>query len=192
MVNINYLSLTAPEGVEYIHKCSFCCFGNVLSDDGNLEKWITCSSCRNLFHDTCRKIEIGETYFYDGDAWYCKLCRNNQLASHKTETILEEVGEFPVGIEEYLNIGTFLFEYVIKNRAHAIPMIRDFNAQDMFKFFQLLNLQKEGAVFLKQEMDGISFLLLTQEEVFKSFGFKVGPALKVYNHLQILRWKMLH
>lgn len=190
MTNINYYNSSVIQFSRCVYKCLFCDFGNTFYENGTVENWTTCSGCSNLFHDTCMKIQTKGKACY-GDVWFCKLCSSDFLVSNDIPLPQENfIGEFPE-VDKYRDIGTFSFEYVIKNKSDCIPLINEYKKEKLFYLFKCLGLETEAKKILDQDIDGASFLLLTRDEIFKSFGFKVGSALKVYNHLQILRWKML-
>lgn len=43
----------------------------------------------------------------------------------------------------------------------------------------------------RQEIDGDAFLMLTQADLVKVLGLKLGPALKIYNCIILLRQKVV-
>lgn len=46
-------------------------------------------------------------------------------------------------------------------------------------------------VILFQEIDGESFLMLTQVDLTKVLGLRLGPAIKIYNCIILLRQKVM-
>ncbi|GFV48068.1 hypothetical protein TNCV_2932291 [Trichonephila clavipes] len=94
-------------------------------------------------------------------------------------------------IIKYSTIRIHQMDYIIINHANLIPRIIDWPAKSVFKLLKSFKLEKEASVFLNKNINGTKFLLLNRDEIFKHFGFKLGPALKIWEHLKILQWKML-
>ncbi|XP_033219397.1 lethal(3)malignant brain tumor-like protein 3 isoform X3 [Belonocnema kinseyi] len=67
---------------------------------------------------------------------------------------------------------------------------RRWSNEEVIKFIQNLpNCKDIGPIFRKNSIDGEAFLMLTQEDLIKLLGLRLGPAIKLYNSIVLLRRK---
>ncbi|XP_058797156.1 lethal(3)malignant brain tumor-like protein 3 [Phymastichus coffea] len=65
---------------------------------------------------------------------------------------------------------------------------RRWSSEEVIKFIQSLpNCREIGSVFRKHNLDGDGFLMLTQEDLVSTMGLRLGPAIKLYNSIVLLR-----
>lgn len=67
---------------------------------------------------------------------------------------------------------------------------RRWSNEEVIKFIQSLpNCKEIGTIFRKHNIDGEAFLMLTQEDLMSLLGLRLGPAIKLYNSIVLLRRK---
>ncbi|KAK0089357.1 hypothetical protein PV325_007702 [Microctonus aethiopoides] len=65
---------------------------------------------------------------------------------------------------------------------------RRWSNEEVIKFIQSVpNCKEVGSIFRKHSIDGEAFLMLTQEDLISLLGLRLGPALKLYNSIVLLR-----
>lgn len=67
-----------------------------------------------------------------------------------------------------------------------VPDASKWSADDVYNFF-VERFPKEAIVFLEQEIDGVSLLLMRRTDVIQGLGFKLGPALRIYKQIIMLQ-----
>lgn len=58
---------------------------------------------------------------------------------------------------------------------------------DVETFIKFIGFPEQSVIFREQEIDGTSLLLLKRSDVLTGMDLKIGPALKIYGHLQRLQ-----
>lgn len=79
----------------------------------------------------------------------------------------------------------------------SLPMLRDFQGpypdaanwtiDDVVNFFKSAGFVSQAEAFREQEIDGKSLLLMKRSDVLTGLSLKLGPALKMYTHVQNLQ-----
>ncbi|XP_016842444.1 lethal(3)malignant brain tumor-like protein 4 isoform X5 [Nasonia vitripennis] len=65
---------------------------------------------------------------------------------------------------------------------------RRWSNEEVIKFIQSVpNCKEIGSIFRKHNIDGEAFLMLTQEDLVSLLGLRLGPAIKLYNSIVLLR-----
>nr|CAD7447314.1 unnamed protein product [Timema bartmani] len=61
---------------------------------------------------------------------------------------------------------------------------------DVAKFVATIpGCELKAYIFIQEEIDGETFLMMAQSDLVKLMGFKLGPAVKIYNSIVLLRMK---
>lgn len=155
-------------------KCAICKFGTIYYDYERQEEWISCTTCKVYVHFTCLR---------NGDSTsLCKCTVNSALPR------MQDLCDAFFNISEYKRFESLPFEKIIKYAEH-IPYTMSWPCIDIQYFFRELGIDSD--IFVKQNIDGRKLLTLTMADL-KELGFKLGPALKLYKHIQALRWKVIH
>lgn len=63
----------------------------------------------------------------------------------------------------------------------------DWSCDDVETFVRFIGFPEQAATFREQEIDGISLLLLKRSDLLTGMGMKLGPAVKIYGHIQRLQ-----
>ncbi|GAB1597498.1 uncharacterized protein DDB_G0287625-like [Argonauta hians] len=85
----------------------------------------------------------------------------------------------------------------LKEESVSLPMLRDFQGpypdaanwsiDDVVNFFKSAGFVTQAEAFREQEIDGKSLLLMKRSDVLTGLSLKLGPALKMYTHVQNLQ-----
>uniref|UniRef100_A0A8C5LHT6 SAM domain-containing protein n=1 Tax=Leptobrachium leishanense TaxID=445787 RepID=A0A8C5LHT6_9ANUR len=105
-----------------------------------------------------------------------------------------------VGLEQALHQSVFMnslssdpghrVHLCWKQQCHLLPEVSSYSAQMVSKWSseevsqfvqQLPGCSEQVSVFKEEQIDGEAFLLLTQNDLVKILGLKLGPAVKIYN-----------
>jgi len=75
-----------------------------------------------------------------------------------------------------------------------IPDASNWEIEDVVGFFRSVGFIDQASVFREQEIDGKSLLLMKRNDVLTGLSLKLGPALKIYYHVQRLqtRGQIMH
>jgi len=68
-----------------------------------------------------------------------------------------------------------------------VPDASDWTVHDVTQFFVRLGFVQQASAFSDQEIDGKALLLMTRSDVLTGLSLKLGPALKIYAHIQRLQ-----
>lgn len=64
---------------------------------------------------------------------------------------------------------------------------KDWTVDDVETFIKSIGFPEQAMLFKEQEVDGVSLLLLKRCDVVTDMSMKMGPALKIYGHIQRLQ-----
>ncbi|XP_053563058.1 lethal(3)malignant brain tumor-like protein 3 isoform X2 [Bombina bombina] len=68
--------------------------------------------------------------------------------------------------------------------SYTAQTVSKWNSEEVAKFVhQLPGCNEQASIFREEQIDGEAFLLLTQGDLVKILGIKLGPALKIYNSI---------
>ncbi|EFX84526.1 hypothetical protein DAPPUDRAFT_8693, partial [Daphnia pulex] len=60
-------------------------------------------------------------------------------------------------------------------------------SEDVQSYFSRLGFEEQAALLRHNEIDGPSLLLMKRNDVVGNMGLKLGPAVKIYNHIRRLQ-----
>lgn len=69
----------------------------------------------------------------------------------------------------------------------VIPDAKNWTVDDVEKFLTSVGFSEQAVIFKEQEIDGKSLLLMKRSDVLTGLTIKLGPALKIYNHIKRLQ-----
>ncbi|KAM9320144.1 lethal(3)malignant brain tumor-like protein 3 [Gastrophryne carolinensis] len=70
--------------------------------------------------------------------------------------------------------------------AYSSKTVTKWTAEEVAQFVQQLpGCTEQASVFREEQIDGVAFLLLTRNDLVKILGLKLGPALKIYNSINM-------
>lgn len=64
---------------------------------------------------------------------------------------------------------------------------KDWSIDEVESFIKAIGYAEQASLFKDQEVDGVSLLLLKRSDVISGLTMKMGPALKIYGHIQRLQ-----
>lgn len=133
----------------------------------------------------------------------CDSVRKRKVASRERETPPSPVSDNKFKIQEDINrFNAITTEYTSpsqqalqKHSKHLNEIIgynsrdpRLWSDEDVTDFVSSLPSCKENAkAFSQEKIDGEAFLMLTQKDLVDILKFKLGPAIKLYNSILLLR-----
>ncbi|CAH1775960.1 unnamed protein product [Owenia fusiformis] len=68
-----------------------------------------------------------------------------------------------------------------------IPDASDWTMDDVVEYFKKKGFEEQADIFKEQEIDGKSLLLLKRNDVLTGLALKLGPALKIFKHVEKLQ-----
>lgn len=155
-----------------------------------LDKWI-CRPCKFKYeHDSLPKPRISEkankNTVQKGD-------ENNYLIANK-ESDLRDYCESSDTLAELkdkclLENQNYVSENLLKTiESFSIhPNPQNWTAKDVETFIREIGFPEQAPLFSEQMIDGKSLLLLSRTDVLKNLSMKLGPALKIYAHINTLQ-----
>lgn len=153
-------------------KCAICKFGTIYYENDAHEEWISCATCKVYIHFTCLR---------NGD--FTALCKCTVDSA-----LPQDLRNAFFNVSEYKRYESLPLEMFIKHDKQ-IPYTMSWSCIDIQYFFRELGIDSD--IFVKENIDGRKLLTLTMTDL-KEFGFKLGPALKLYKHIKVLRWKVIN
>jgi len=186
-------------------QCIECKLCSVCQQPGNDDKLLFCDSCDQAYHMSCHRPAIVRP---PRGRWECDSCAAHTGYKGDTEDKLVPAGahsffeellpELPPGVSQWPHLGNShrFCPSVDQYPPHwedlpvdeSIPNIADWSAARMSQYLVQNGIKECVAkVFFDQEIDGASVLVLTRKDVLHSLGMKLGPALKVYQHIRRLQ-----
>ncbi|KAF0298509.1 Histone acetyltransferase KAT6A [Amphibalanus amphitrite] len=69
----------------------------------------------------------------------------------------------------------------------TVPDISDWSVAKVVAYFKRHGFEKHAPAFEEHEVDGPALLMLSRLDVLRGLGIKLGPALKIYNHVKLLQ-----
>ena len=66
-------------------------------------------------------------------------------------------------------------------------LVEKWSAQDVTDYFVKVGFPDQAPVFLQEEIDGKSLLLLKRSDVVEGLSLKLGPAVKIYDQIAKLQ-----
>lgn len=70
-----------------------------------------------------------------------------------------------------------------------IPNMYEWSTNEVYEYFKV-RYPRQAHVFENEEIDGQAICLLKREDVLQNFNIKVGPSLKIFEHILKLQAKM--
>jgi len=190
-----------PESEWKCPDCRPCSVCKLVQDQDTL---LLCCECDTTFHRTCLNTVIESAD--NEQQWVCDVCRSNHSAeptpSGKIQDIPEEskstitTPSFP----SVPNLGPWIFgtrqlelkgpPFQLNQTPVPDPSIPDaavWTPQDVQDYFSKIGFEEQAALLRQHEIDGASLLLMKRNDVVRNMGLKLGPAVKIYNHIRRLQ-----
>uniref|UniRef100_H2Z2E7 PHD-type domain-containing protein n=1 Tax=Ciona savignyi TaxID=51511 RepID=H2Z2E7_CIOSA len=184
-----FKALTYPWQCVECKTCSACC----LSSDG--ASILFCDGCDKAYHMSCHEPEVLEK---PEGKWLCSSCLNDPSVS------IDDISEEENGLDSdrtslssgFQTSGTSSAlritvspssntNYSVDSAAqfHQAPDSANWNAVEVSNYFSSVGFADQAKIFADEEIDGKSLLLLQRSDVITGMSFKLGPAVKIYEHV---------
>ncbi|XP_022245554.1 histone acetyltransferase KAT6A-like isoform X1 [Limulus polyphemus] len=183
--------------------CKTCCMCN---DSEDWDTMLICDACDKGFHMKCHVPKVTEE---PTGTWICQQCMNEEQTQGSAGIVDErsvlsnelpeklayaETGQptpygFPVPDDEPStnHIDALNQNSCFERYPEIIPDAKDWTIDDVEKFFTQIGFPEQAPAFREQEIDGKSLLLMKRSDVLTGLSIKLGPALKIYNHVKRLQ-----
>ncbi|XP_040063472.1 uncharacterized protein LOC115323459 isoform X2 [Ixodes scapularis] len=175
--------------------CKTCAVCNTNTDSDDL---LVCDNCDKGYHPTCHKPKIANKPI---GKWFCKACLEAGKKSSGPKVKMEV--DPPAGLptpcdspvpedelkdsdeEPHLDLAAYFT--ALDQYPDTIPDAKCWSIDEVEKFLVHVGFPEQASAFREQEIDGRSLLLLKRSDVLTGLSIKLGPALKIYNHIKRLQ-----
>ncbi|XP_076818047.1 uncharacterized protein LOC143463457 isoform X2 [Clavelina lepadiformis] len=175
--------------------CSVCCS----SRDG--ASILFCDACDKAYHMKCHSPEVDDK---PEGKWICSSCIDEDLdlngwegsiglpdmVSKKANDVQSDdssnaTGNDATSSNHSSNIAQNYNRISIYD--NVIPNSADWTANEVAEYFKSLGFSEQASVFTREEIDGRSLLLLRRADVIAGLSLKLGPAVKIFEHITKLQ-----
>eukprot|EP00914_Ancora_sagittata_P006023 GHVO01012147.1.p1 GENE.GHVO01012147.1~~GHVO01012147.1.p1 ORF type:complete len:251 (-),score=34.08 GHVO01012147.1:199-951(-) len=173
--------------------CKTCC---LCEDAGDPDAMLFCDACDKGYHMSCHSpvIENKPT-----GNWVCSRCCQEIEADARSITDSDcgpggvlTPRQSPVQFADHISNGAMngsVLRPKLRSLEAEVPDAADWSIDDVAQYFSGTGFVEESETFREQEIDGRSLLLLKRSDVLMGLSFKLGPAVKIYAHVQQLQLK---
>lgn len=198
-------------------QCFDCKTCNVCSDSGNADSMLFCDACDKGYHMQCHTPPVSKKPTGKWVCMKCKndgisdpqdssatteMSASEGEESHKSldgTLCLPTPCESPVNEQPTTNACSSEFESIKlheafqkstageKSCSNEIPDASKWTINDVVNYFISVGFTEQSHSFREQEIDGKSLLLMKRSDVLTGLNLKLGPALKIYNHVRRLQ-----
>ncbi|KAJ8305725.1 hypothetical protein KUTeg_016270 [Tegillarca granosa] len=190
--------------------CDFCLNNEECNSKGDREALLTCKDCNATAHPTCMGYNEGLARRALSSPWQCIDCKWNRpldyfkIFSEKATngaSCLPTPCDSPASIEEDISRKEVISRRKAEKRKRSVDSIPNslsidinnypdaskWNVTDVVNFFSKVGFKEQAESFKEQEIDGQSLLLMKRMDVLTGLNIKLGPALKIYQHVMKLQ-----
>ncbi|KAL3869037.1 hypothetical protein ACJMK2_041781 [Sinanodonta woodiana] len=190
-------------------ECKTCC---LCEDAGDPDCILFCDACDKGYHTKCHQPEVEEK---PQGKWVCSRCLSDGVRLEDIETSISPADSTtfdlydsgstidllpPSCSNESSSLGeTSTTDRRLQNdslvtrpkfpRQISRPQLdaSEWTVDDVVRFFRDLGFEKQAEAFREQEIDGKSLLLMKRNDVLTGLAIRLGPALKIYQHVMKLQ-----
>lgn len=203
---MGYSVVLAKRALRGPWQCNDCKICVVCEDAGDPDLMLFCDACDKGFHMNCHDPALEKK---PQGKWVCSLCftegtadTSYDLSNAQDEDSVAEGGgasclptpcDSPASEEEErCRPPPKKKRKQSETKGTAIPLPKypdasKWDVTDVVNFFVKLGFKEQSASFQDQEIDGQSLLLLKRTDVLTGLNLKLGPALKIYQHVAKLQ-----
>ncbi|XP_019632541.1 PREDICTED: histone acetyltransferase KAT6B-like [Branchiostoma belcheri] len=190
-------------------QCIDCKTCYICDDSGDAETLLFCDACDKGYHMACHEPAVTHKPL---GKWVCQRCKDDtgmeidedsmdtgETSPHKSPPqLINGIAERKQtkqtsGDRKSQTVATptqpesaclpeqsaSVMEALQKKK----PVAAAWAITDVVDFIKEVGFEKEAEAFQEQEIDGPAFLLLKRSDVLTGMSIKLGPALKIYNHV---------
>ncbi|XP_057379377.1 protein let-418-like [Daphnia carinata] len=167
---------------------------------------LLCCECDTTFHRSC--LTSPPATMPDGCYWTCDDCRANESvektpvkdSSSEEGKVENKISPSPFQPSAPISLGPWVFgtrqlelkgppfEWdCVPNPDPTIPDASQWTSEDVQSYFSRLGFEEQATLLRHNEIDGPSLLLMKRNDIVVNMGLKLGPAVKIYNHIRRLQ-----
>ncbi|XP_022252375.1 transcription intermediary factor 1-alpha-like isoform X2 [Limulus polyphemus] len=204
---MDYSPQLAEKARLYPWQCMYCKTCCLCNDSDDWDTMLICDACDKGYHMKCHVPIVTEE---PTGTWVCQRCMDEKQTGGTNEikdknslvksNQLEELGvntslDLPLPCDSPVPDGYCIYSNTFDtlNRNHfetypeVVPDAKDWTIDDVENFFTHIGFPEQAPAFREQEIDGKSLLLMKRSDVLMGLSIKLGPALKIYNHVKRLQ-----
>ncbi|CAN8003973.1 unnamed protein product [Ixodes hexagonus] len=175
--------------------CKTCAVCNTNTESDDL---LVCDNCDKGYHQACHKPKVANRPI---GKWLCKSCSEPGKKSSGLKVKMEV--DPPAGLptpcdspvpedelkdsDEEPHMDLTAYFNALDRYPDTIPDAKCWSIDEVEKFLVHVGFPEQASAFRDQEIDGRSLLLLKRSDVLTGLSIKLGPALKIYNHIKRLQ-----
>ncbi|KAH3721050.1 histone acetyltransferase KAT6B-like isoform X2 [Dreissena polymorpha] len=162
--------------------CKMCC---ICDDAGEADCMLFCDACDKGYHMQCHEPEVVEKPL---GKWVCNGCVLDGVDVDDVEETVSNVIDSTVRTDaESIASVRNGSERGTVGREEQYPDAASWSTEEVATFFTEKGFGDQAHAFRDQEIDGQSLLLLKRSDVLQGLSLRLGPALKIYNHVMKLQ-----
>lgn len=202
---MGYNAILARRTLESPWQCIDCKTCTVCQDSGDPDTMLFCDACDKGYHMTCHEPAIEDK---PQGKWECQTCQDTEPVDASMET--DDVNDTADESRDGNNTSCLPTPYDSaasseddNNRIEAkrkseersppeqkkssCPDASRWGVEDVVKYFSSLGYKDQADALQDQEIDGQSLLLMKRSDVLTGLSIRLGPALKMYQHVMKLQ-----
>lgn len=182
--------------------CKTCC---ICFDPGEADLMLFCDACDKGYHMQCH---VPDVKYKPQGKWVCSECMEDGVEVDDADenennvvdsTVRSDTDSFSSRRDSYDSESVNSKRRRL-NRDSSSPLVikipkpedpypdaSQWTVTDVVNFFQEKGFEEQANAFKDQEIDGHSLLLLKRSDVLQGLSLRLGPALKIYNHVMRLQ-----
>ncbi|XP_033737494.1 histone acetyltransferase KAT6A-like [Pecten maximus] len=211
---MEYSEVLAQRASQYPWQCMDCKTCCLCLDSGDPDSMLFCDACDKGYHMNCHTPQLLDK---PSGKWICSECTDQGVAMADIETpcvdTKPEVGHIehphntpgcsttsglptpcdsPVHDPETQDNRLPVFvklarAAVSRPDASHYPDASRWTIEEVVIFFESIGFKEQADAFREQEIDGQSLLLMKRSDVLTGLSLRLGPALKIYQHVTKLQ-----
>ncbi|KAL3869036.1 hypothetical protein ACJMK2_041780 [Sinanodonta woodiana] len=206
---MDYTEELAHRALNSPWQCIDCKTCYICADSEDPDCMLFCDACDKGYHMNCHDPAVSEK---PTGKWVCGKCQQEDVAwrfESKREMGLQDTqnadttgasclptpsaSPVPFETEEQENIVKANLQQSVthlnsvKDQNNGYPDASEWTVGDVTNFFKELGFEEQAQAFKDQEIDGQSLLLMKRSDVLTGLSIRLGPALKIYQHVMKLQ-----
>ncbi|XP_062589707.1 histone acetyltransferase KAT6B-like [Saccostrea cucullata] len=198
---MGYNSTLAKRSLKSPWQCIDCKTCTVCLDAGDPDMMLFCDACDKGYHMNCHEPAIEDK---PQGKWECQTCQDTESVDGCME--VDEANDTADDSREdntsclptpYDSAASSDEDLRAKRRSEErspsdqkkihYPDASKWEVEDVVKFFTNLGYKDQAEALQEQEIDGQSLLLMKRSDVLTGLSVRLGPALKMYQHVMKLQ-----
>nr|XP_022318842.1 histone acetyltransferase KAT6B-like isoform X1 [Crassostrea virginica] len=214
---MGYNATLARRTLESPWQCIDCKTCTVCQDSGDPDTMLFCDACDKGYHMTCHEPAIEDKpivkertdgiRIFNTGKWECQTCQDTGPVETSME--LDDVNDTVDDSRDETNTSCLPTPYdsaasseedsrmetkrkseeksPSDQRRANCPDASKWGVEDVVKYFSNLGYKDQAEALQDQEIDGQSLLLMKRSDVLTGLSIRLGPALKMYQHVMKLQ-----